>query len=131
MLSGFKNMLFGFRICCPALKICCSALKYAVWINTAAANGKGYQLSTCNPSGLQQRHLSSAAASQHQVHSSICSQNEGTSCEGLLAPTSTRKVTYSTTLARGATITKASLVEVTLPWTSLVVSSSPPQSSSY
>ena len=56
-----------------------------------------------------QRHLSSAAASQHQPHSTNCSQNEQTSCEGLQAPTSTSQVTKSTTAFGGATITKASL----------------------
>ena len=39
------------------LKVCCLALKDTVWINTAAASGEGNQLSTCNPSGLQQHHL--------------------------------------------------------------------------
>ena len=74
MLSGFKNTLL--------------ALKDAVWINTAAATGEGNQLSTCNPSGLQQRHLSSAGSSQHQLHSTACSQNERTPCEGLQTQTS-------------------------------------------
>ena len=72
-----------------------------MWINTAAATREGNQLSTCNPSGLQQRHLSSAPASQHQLHSTVCSQNEGTPCEGLLSPTSTKLHG-----SRGATIAK-------------------------
>ena len=50
---------------------------------TAAATGEGCQLSMCNPSVPHQHHLSSAAASQHQPHSSISSQTEQMSCEGL------------------------------------------------
>ena len=74
MLSGFKNTLL--------------ALKDAVWINTAAATEEAYRLSMCNPCEPHQRHLSSAAASQHQLHSTACSQNELTPCEGLRTQTS-------------------------------------------
>ena len=49
--------------------------------------GKGFQLSGWRhaTSVLHQRHLSSAAASQHQLHSTTGSQSERTSCEGLRA----------------------------------------------
>ena len=98
-------MLPGFKRCCLDLKICCLALKYAVWINTAAATGEGNQLSTCNPSGLQQRHLSSAGSSQHQLHSSLSSQGDRTSfrrspCLSLYKPSDWVPI-----------ISKASLVE--------------------
>ena len=56
-------------------------------------------------------------------HSTISSQSERTSCEGLRSQTSTSQVTKSTTSLRKVPIlTKASLVEVTVPLTSLVVS---------
>lgn len=66
---------------------------------------------------LHQRRPTCSGCKTGFPHSSISSQSEQMSCEGLWPQASTTQVTIQTTLLRGATITKASLVEVTVPST--------------
>ena len=104
-------MLSGFRTCC---------LDYEAGLSISQAWGahtqprQGYQLPRATLVGYSKATSTSAVASQHPTHSTNCSQNERTSCEGLRAPTSTSQVTKATTASRGVTISKASLVVVTV-----------------